>query len=74
MVDTKGFNGKAWLDQSGKPTTTALHVIERFHRTEFGRMQIEITIDDPQAYTTASGLADLFKRGSPALDWRHLAR
>jgi hypothetical protein len=51
VVDTKGFNGKAWLDQSGKPTTTALHVIERFHRTEFGRMQIHITIDDPQAYT-----------------------
>ncbi len=50
VVDTKGFNGKTWLDQAGKPTTDALHVIERFRRKDFGHMDIEITIDDPQAY------------------------
>jgi hypothetical protein len=51
VVDTRGFNGKAWLDQLGKPTTDALHVIERFHRKDFGHLDIEITIDDPKAYT-----------------------
>lgn len=51
VVDTKGFNGKAWLDVLGKPSTDALHVIERFHRTHFGRMEIQITINDPKAYT-----------------------
>src|SRR5215467_5638118 len=51
VVDTRGFNGKTWLDQSGKPTTDALHVIERFRRKDFGHMEIEITIDDPKAYT-----------------------
>ncbi|PYS38191.1 MAG: hypothetical protein DMG14_18645 [Acidobacteria bacterium] len=51
VVDTKGFNGKAWLDQSGKPSTDALHVIERFRRKDFGHMDIQITIDDPNAYT-----------------------
>jgi hypothetical protein len=51
VVDTKGFNGKAWLDQMGRPTTDALHVTERFTRTNFGRMQVRITIDDPKAYT-----------------------
>src|SRR5439155_8575922 len=30
VVDTRGFNGKAWLDQSGKPSTDALNVTERF--------------------------------------------
>src|SRR5206468_3579481 len=50
VVDTKGFNGKTWLDQAGKPTTDALHVIERFRRKDFGHMDIEITIDDPKAY------------------------
>ena len=30
VVDTRGFNGKAWLDQVGRPTTEALHVTERF--------------------------------------------
>jgi hypothetical protein len=51
VVDTTGFNGKTWLDQSGKPTTEALHVIERFRRRDFGHMDIQITIDDPKAYT-----------------------
>lgn len=51
VVDTRGFNGRAWLDQAGKPTTEALHVIERFRRTDFGHMEIQITIDDPKAYT-----------------------
>ncbi len=51
VVDTKGFNGKFWLDQSGKPATDALHVIERFRRKDLGHMEIQITIDDPKAYT-----------------------
>jgi hypothetical protein len=51
VIDTRGFNGKAWLDQLGKPSTEALHVIERFRRKDFGHMDIQITIDDPRAYT-----------------------
>ncbi|MBV8845683.1 MAG: hypothetical protein JO307_22990 [Bryobacterales bacterium] len=51
VVDTRGFNGKAWLDQLGKPSTDALHVTERFHRKDFGHMDMQITIDDPKAYT-----------------------
>jgi hypothetical protein len=51
VVDTRGFNGKAWLDQLGRPSTDALHVIERFRRKDFGHMEIRITIDDPKAYT-----------------------
>ena len=51
VVDTTGFNGRAWLDQQGKPTTEALRVTERFHRRDFGHMDIQITIDDPKAYT-----------------------
>jgi hypothetical protein len=51
VVDSRGFNGKAWLDQVGKPSTEKLHVIERFHRKDFGHMDLQITIDDPGAYT-----------------------
>jgi hypothetical protein len=51
VVDTRGFNGKVWLDQLGKPSTEALHVTERFRRKDFGHMDIQITIDDPKAYT-----------------------
>jgi hypothetical protein len=51
VVDTRGFNGQAWLDQVGKPSTERLHVIERYRRNDFGHLEIEITIDDPGAYT-----------------------
>ena len=51
VVDSRGFNGKAWLDQVGRPSTDALHVIERFRRQDIGHMDLQITIDDPKAYT-----------------------
>ena len=52
VVDTTGFNGKAWLDgDKGHPHTEALHVTERFRRINFGTLEIEATIDDPGAYT-----------------------
>ena len=51
VVDTKGFNGKAWMDQAGKPTSDALHVTERFRRKDLGHLNIQITIDDPKVYT-----------------------
>ena len=51
VVESTGFNGKAWLDQLGHPSTEALHVTERFHRRDFGHMDITSTIEDPGAYT-----------------------
>jgi hypothetical protein len=51
VVDSAGFNGKAWLDINGHPSTDALHLMERYHRVDFGHMSLEITIDDPKAYT-----------------------
>jgi len=51
VIDSRGFNGKAWLDQLGRPSTDALHVIERFRRKDFGHMSIGITIDDAKAYS-----------------------
>jgi hypothetical protein len=51
VIDTRGFNGKTWLDQAGLPTTDALHITERFRRKDFGHMEMSVTIDDPKAYT-----------------------
>lgn len=51
VVESNGFNGKGWLDTNGHPVTDALHVIERYHRIDFGHMDVAITIDDPKAYT-----------------------
>lgn len=51
VVETTGFNDKGWLDLTGHPSTDALHLTERFRRRDFGRLDLELTIDDPKAYT-----------------------
>ena len=51
VVESAGFNGRAWLDQAGYPATTALRLTERFRRRDFGHMDLEMTIDDPPMYT-----------------------
>ena len=51
VVDTIGQNGRTWLDMRGLPGTEALHVIERFSRPTMGHIDIDVTIDDPKAYT-----------------------
>jgi hypothetical protein len=51
VAETIGFNDKSWLDNSGHPHTNALRVTERFHRRDFGHLDIQVTFDDPKAYT-----------------------
>jgi hypothetical protein len=51
QVDTVGFNDQGWLDGIGHPQSEALHVTERFHRRDFGHMDVRVTIDDPKVYT-----------------------
>jgi hypothetical protein len=51
VVETTGFNDHGWLDNGGRPSTDALRVTERFRRKDFGHMDIQITVDDPKAYT-----------------------
>lgn len=50
VVETAGLNDMSWLDLTGHPHSEALHVFERFHRGDLGRMEIQITIDDPGTY------------------------
>ena len=51
VVDTAGFNDRSWLDIEGHPHTEALRITERFRRRDFGHMDLEMTIDDPKAFT-----------------------
>ncbi len=50
VVDTVGFNGKAWVGFGGLPATEKLHVTERYRRPDLGHLEYEITVDDPGAY------------------------
>ena len=51
VVDTNGFRDDVWLDVNGSPMTEAGKMTERFHRVNYGNLQIDITVDDPKAYT-----------------------
>jgi hypothetical protein len=50
VVESTGYNDKTWLDFQGRPHTEALRVTERFRRTDFGHMQLDMTFDDPKTY------------------------
>jgi hypothetical protein len=50
-VTTAGFNDKAWMDIAGLPRSEALRVYERFHRRDFGRLDIQVTVEDPKILT-----------------------
>jgi hypothetical protein len=51
VVDTVSFFEKSWFDFAGTPHTKAMHLIETFHRTDYGNMEMDVTIDDPGVYT-----------------------
>jgi hypothetical protein len=51
VVQTVGFKDGMWLDRSGSPMTDAAKMTERFRRVNYGKLEIEITVDDPKAYT-----------------------
>jgi len=43
--------GSGWLDHRGSPYTEAMKLTERFRRVNYGLLDIEVTVDDPKAYT-----------------------
>jgi hypothetical protein len=51
VIDTVGLNGEPWLDNSGHTYSDAMHLIERIRRLDRNNLAIEVTIDDPKAYT-----------------------
>ena len=51
VVQTIGFREDSWADSAGTPITEAAKVTERFRRPNYGNLEIEVTVDDPKAYT-----------------------
>jgi len=51
VVDTIGFRDDLWIDWNGSVVTSAAKVRERIRRPDFGHLEIEVTVDDPKAYT-----------------------
>ena len=51
VVTTVGFRDDVWLDVNGSPLTGTGKMVERFTRPNFGTLRIDVTIEDPKAYT-----------------------
>ena len=51
VVDTVGFNTKTWVDRVGHGHSDELHVVERFHRINQNDLEMDLTMEDPKAYT-----------------------
>jgi hypothetical protein len=54
IVDTIGLNTRTPVDPYQTPHTEKLHVIERFHLAEGGKvLQVDVHVEDPGTFTTA---------------------
>jgi len=51
VIDTKDFNGMAWLDRAGNFTSDQLHVVERITATGPDHLNYEATIEDPKTFS-----------------------
>jgi hypothetical protein len=51
VVETIGFRDDQWLDMRGSPLTSAAKITERIRRPTFGSLEIDLTVNDPRAYT-----------------------
>ena len=48
-AETSQYDG--WLDVRGSPYTEQAKFIERIRRPNYGRLEIDVTVEDPKAYT-----------------------
>lgn len=51
VIDTIGLRDDTWIDWNGSVLTQAAKVREQMRRPDFGHLEIQVTVDDPKAYT-----------------------
>lgn len=53
VVNSIGFRDDLWLDMAGNFITDQARIRERIRRPDYGHLIIDVTVDDPKAYTKA---------------------
>jgi hypothetical protein len=51
VIDTIGFRDDTWIDWNGSVLTESAKVREEMRRPDFGHLEVQVTVDDPKAYT-----------------------
>jgi hypothetical protein len=60
VVESNGYNDRTWVHRDGLPHTEALRITERYSRSDFGNMRLEITWEDPGTFDSpVSGVAEM---------------
>jgi hypothetical protein len=67
VVETRNFNGKAWLNQIGEPVSHAEQLVERFAPVDGDTINYQATVTDPVVYTQPWTIAYQFKRAKQEL-------
>ena len=53
VVESNGYNDKTWLHSLGLSHTESLRMTERYHRSDFGHIQLDVTYEDPGAFDSS---------------------
>jgi hypothetical protein len=51
VIDTNGLRDDTWIDWNGSVVTESAKIREQIRRPDFGHLEIQVTVDDPKAYT-----------------------
>ena len=52
VVETTGFDDRTWLDSYANPHSDALRLVERWRRTAYDTLELDMVIHDPKIYTS----------------------
>ena len=68
VVDTIGLDDRTWVDGFATPHTKQLHVIERYHLIEDGKvLEVNIHVEDPGAFTMPWDATQRFRQYEAAV-------
>ena len=51
VIETNGILDRNWLDRAGSPVSESAKLTERIRRPTFGKLEVDLTVDDPVSYT-----------------------
>ena len=65
VVETVNFNDRTWIDRRGVPHSDQLRVVERIRRSNENELIVDITVEDPIAFTEPWTSRKIFDK----VDW-----
>ena len=72
LVESTGYDERTWFDRMGDPRSAQGVLVERWTRTDYDTLELQMTLTDPKAYVRPwVGDKQIFKRQKFALYEEH---